>query len=114
MDSIIKMFKHLNAAVVASDAEYNVIYQNEKCRTVFKQIFGTSDFIGKSLHDLHKPETTEVIKTHFQEYKEKKRDIYHYVVDEPHGKVTIVNSPYYDETGEFAGVVEFIFESSLA
>ncbi len=114
MDTIINMFKHLNAAVVASDADYNVIYQNEKCKTVFKEVFGTSDFIGKSLHEVHKPETNEIIKVHFEEYKEKKRDIYHYVVDKPHGKVTIVNSPYYDNDGVFAGVVEFIFDSSLA
>jgi PAS domain S-box-containing protein len=114
MDTIINMFKHMNASIVASDADYKVIYQNEKCRKLFGQVFGTSDYIGKSLHELHKPEISEMIKTHYKEYKEKKRGIYHYVTGEPHGTVTIVNSPFYDDNGEFAGVVEFIFESSLA
>jgi len=34
-------------------------------------------------------------------------------MDEPGGKITVVNSPFYND-GQFAGVVEFIFESSLA
>ena len=35
------------------------------------------------------------------------------MMEEPDGKITIVNVPVYDES-QFAGVVEFIFESSLA
>jgi DUF438 domain-containing protein len=114
METIIKMFENLNAAIVATDADYKVIYQNEKCRKLFKKAFGTSDYIGRSIHDCHKAETTEIVKTHYKEYLEKTRSLYHYVMDEPTGKITIVNSPFYDDDGEFAGVVEFIFESSLA
>jgi len=113
METIINMFKNLNAAIVATDADYKVIYQNEKCRQLFKQAFGTSDYIGRSIHECHKAETTELIKTTYQEYLEKTRNLYHYVMDEPGGKITVVNSPFYND-GQFAGVVEFIFESSLA
>ncbi|MBW1813709.1 MAG: PAS domain-containing protein [Deltaproteobacteria bacterium] len=90
------------------------ILNNEKSRQVFKLAFGTSDYMGRSIHELHKTETTEKIKTHYQEYLEKTRDLYHYVMDKPDGKITIVNSPFYTDDGEFAGVVEFIFDSSLA
>ncbi len=114
METILNMFKNLNAAIVATDADYKVIYQNEKCRQVFQLAFGTSDYIGKSIHDLHKPETTEIIKIHYQEYQEKTRNLYHYVTDGLDGKITIVNSPFYNDDGEFAGVVEFIFEGTLS
>ena len=114
METIINMFKNLDAAIVATDADYKVIYQNEKSRKVFKLAFGNGDYMGRSIHELHKEETTEKIKTHYQEYLEKKRNLYHYVIDKPDGKVTIVNSPFYTDDGEFAGGVEFIFDSSLA
>jgi transcriptional regulator with PAS, ATPase and Fis domain len=114
METMMKLFKHLNAAIVAADADYKVIYQNDKSIEVFKMAFGTGDYIGKSILDLHKPETSEKIKTHYQEYLEKKRNLYHYTMDGPNGKITIVNSPVYNESGEFDGVVEFIFDSSLA
>ena len=114
METIINMFKNLNAAIVAADADYKVIYQNKKCKEVFKLAFGTSDYLGRSLHELHEAETTEIIKTHYQEYLQKTRNLYHYVMDKPGGKVTIVNCPFYDDEGHFSGVVEFIFNSSLA
>ncbi len=33
------MFEHLNAAIIACDADYKVIYQNEKCRQIFTEEF---------------------------------------------------------------------------
>jgi len=50
METIINMFKNLNAAIVATDANYKVIYQNEKCKQIFKLAFGTSDYMGRSIH----------------------------------------------------------------
>ena len=113
METIMNMFKNVNAAIVATDADYKVIYQNEKCKQVFKLAFGTSDYTGTSIHDLHKPETNEKIKLHYQEYQAKTRNQYHYVTNGSRGKITIVNSPFYDDSGEFAGVVEFMFEGTL-
>ena len=40
-------------------------------------------------------------------------DLDYYTMDIPDGKLTIVNVPFY-EGDTFAGVVEFIFEGSLA
>jgi len=114
METTINMFKNLNAAIVVADASYKVIYQNEKSIAFFKMAFGTGDYMGRSILELHKPETSEMIKIHYQEYLEKTRNIYHYTLDIPDGKITIVNSPFYDDDGKFAGVVEFIFDSSLA
>ncbi len=114
MENIINMFSNLNVAVIATDSHYKVIYQNEKCRRLFKQAFGTGDYIGKSIHECHKAETKEIIETIYQEYQEKTRNLYHYVRDGQNGKITVVNSPFYNDDGAFAGVVEFIFESSLA
>jgi transcriptional regulator with PAS, ATPase and Fis domain len=114
MEPNIDMFKNLTTAVIVADANHVVIYQNEKSIEFFTLAFGTGDYMGRSILELHKPETTEMIKIHYQEYLEKTRNLYHYTVDVPDGKITIVNSPFYNDDGDFAGVVEFIFDSSLA
>lgn len=107
------MFENINVAILASDSNFKVIYQNEKCRQLLNEAFNRSDYIGADLSECHKPETTEKVKKYFEEYEEKKRLLDYYVMDEPDNKITVVNVPFYDG-GEFAGVVEFIFESSLA
>jgi hypothetical protein len=109
-----KMFEGLNAAIMASDADFKIIYQNEKCRQLFKQVFGTADYIGKSIHECHNEKTTEKVKTYFLEYIEKKRNLDYYVTEINDEKITVVNVPYYDGQGAFSGVVEFVFQSSLA
>ncbi len=113
MEKIIAMFEYLNAGIVASDAEFKVIYQNQKCRDMFEEAFGTADYIGRLIHECHNAAATEKIKGYYREYKEKERVLDYYVMDEAGGKMTIVNVPFYDENGTFGGVVEFIFESSL-
>ena len=72
-----------------------------------------ADYIGSDIAECHTAEATKKVKNYFKEYENKTRDLDYYVIDEPAGKVTIVNVPFYD--GEtFKGVVEFGFESSLA
>lgn len=111
--NIEKMFNNVNVAILAADENFKVIYQNDKCRKIFEQVFERSDFIGASIHECHSPTTTEKVKQYYQEYAEKKRELDYYVMDEPTGKITVVNVPFYD--GEkFSGIVEYIFESSLA
>jgi hypothetical protein len=110
---IVKMFEHVNAAILACDANFKVIYQNEKCRQLFSEELGRANYIGADLSECHKPETTEKIKGYFKEYREKKRPLDYYIMEEADDKITVVNVPFY--TGEdFSGMVEFIFESSLA
>jgi hypothetical protein len=113
MDDIARMFENLNVAILASDAHFKVIYQNVKCRQLFEEELHRADYIGADLSECHKIEATERIKGYFNEYREKKRLLDYYVMDESDHKTTVVNIPFYDKN-EFAGVVEFIFESSLA
>jgi hypothetical protein len=107
------MFENIEVAILASDAHFKVIYQNKKCRQLFKKELNRADYIGVDLSECHKTKGTEKIKGYFREYKKKTRHLDYYVMDESNNKITVVNIPFYDEN-EFAGVVEFIFESSLA
>jgi len=107
-----EMFDNLKVATIASDASYKIIYINKSGEELFKAIMNAEDLVGKDMQSCHKPETNEKLNILFQEYREKKRNLDYYVRDVPGGKATIVNVPFYD--GDvFAGVVEFIFESTL-
>ena len=108
-----KMFDNLNTAIVASDADFKVIYANPVCKQMFKVMLNMENFVGKHMGECHKPETMEKMKKTFEEYKEKKIKLDYYTMDIPDGKLTIVNVPFY-EGDTFAGVVEFVFEGSLA
>ncbi len=110
---VVKIFENVNVATLSSDANFKVIYQNERCRQLFNKELGRSNYVGADLSECHEPETTEIIEGYFKEYKEKKRLLDHYIMEEPDHNVTVVNVPIYTG-GEFAGIVEFIFESSLA
>ena len=59
---ITKMFENLNAAIVASDADFKVVYQNRKCRQLFMEVFSREDYTGVDLSVCHTPETTEKVK----------------------------------------------------
>ncbi len=113
MGNVEKMFKNLNTAVVSCDANFRVTYANEKCKQMFKASMGVEDFVGNHMGDCHKPETMEKLVKLFAEYKERKKNIDYYTMVTPDGKLTIVNVPFY-EGDTFAGVVEFLFEGSLA
>ena len=108
-----KMLDNLNTAVVVSDANFNVLYANRKCKQLFKDLLNMQDFVGNNMVSCHKPETMEKLKGLYQEYKEKKRKLDYYTMDVPEGILTIVNVPCYDGD-TFSGVMEFIFEGSLA
>jgi len=107
------IFDNVAVAILAADKNAVVIYANERCKKVFKELLNAEDFVGKSMHECHKPETVEKIARLYKEYQEKTRSLDYYTMDIPGGKATIVNVPFY-ESGAFAGVVEFVFESSLA
>ncbi len=113
MNAVEKMFENLNTAIVASDADFNTIYANPRCIKLFKDLLQIENFIGKNMADCHKPETMDKLKGLYQEYKEKKRKLDYYTMDTPDGLLTIVNVPVYDND-TFSGVIEFIFEGSLA
>ena len=113
MADAVKMFDNLKAAIVASDANFNVLYANPRCKQLFKALLGMEDFVGKNMSACHQPETMVKLKALYEEYREKKRTLDYYTMDVPEGKLTIVNVPFY-EGDRFEGVVEFVFEGSLA
>lgn len=108
-----EIIDNLNMAVVACDPDFNVLYANPKCKAVFKALLNVEDFVARNMAECHKPETMDKLKVLFQEYKDHKRKLDYYTMDGPDGKLTIVNCPFY-RGDTFAGVVEFIFEGSLA
>lgn len=107
-----KMLDNLNVGAVASDADFNIIYVNRRAEELFKALMNAENLVGTNMRQCHKPETNEKLNMLFQEYREKKRALDYYVMDISGGKATIVNVPFYDGD-DFAGVVEFIFESAL-
>ena len=112
-DEIRSMIENLEVAIVASDAHFNVIYANEKCRQIFKNLLNMENFVGRPMAECHKPETMEKLRKLYSDYQNRSRALDYYTMDIPGGKATIVNIPFYQKN-VFAGVVEFIFESSLA
>ena len=113
MGSVEQMFENLNTAVAACDADFKITYANPKYIKMSKDVLQIENFVGNHMADCHKPETMEKLEGLFAEYKEKKKNLDYYTMEIPDGKLTIVNVPFY-EGDTFAGVVEFIFEGSLA
>lgn len=107
-----KMFDNLKVAAIASGPDFNITYINRRGEELFKALMNAENLVGTNIRACHKPETNEKLEKLFQEYREKKRALDYYVMDLPEGKATIVNVPFYDGD-EFAGVVEFVFESAL-
>ena len=113
MGNVEQMFENLNTAVAACDADFKITYANPKYIKMSKTVLQMENFVGNHMADCHKPETMEKLEGLFAEYKEKKKNLDYYTIDIPDGKLTVVNVPFY-EGDTFAGVVEFIFEGSLA
>ncbi len=110
---IAELMDGLEAAVVACDAEFKVVYANASCKQAFKDLLHVENFVGNHMAACHKPETMTKLEKLFQEYREKKKKLDYYVMDVPGGKLTVVNVPSY-AGDRFTGVVEFIFGGSLA
>jgi hypothetical protein len=110
---IAEMIDHLNTAVVACDADFKVTYANPRCKQIFKELLNMEDFVGNPMANCHKAETMVKLEKLFQEYRANERKLDYYTMDVPDGKLTIVNVPIY-EGNKFTGVMEFIFEGSLA
>jgi hypothetical protein len=108
-----KMLDNLKVAAIASDPGFNVIYINRRGEELFKALLNAENLVGTNMRSCHKPETVGKLEKLYQEYQKKERSLDYYVMETPAGKATIVNVPFYEDDS-FAGVVEFIFESSLA
>ncbi len=113
MADVTRIMDNVKVAIVVSDADFNVLYANDRCKKIFKELLNQEGFVGKNMTSCHKPETVEKLKVLYNEYREKTRSMDYYTMDGPDGTLTIVNVPFY-EGDDFAGVVEYVFESSLA
>ena len=107
-----KIFDSVGVAINVADANLRVIYANERCKKLFKEVFGLEGFVGKDLSECHKPETMKRIEVLFEEFKDKKRGLVYERADVPDGRVTVIHVPFYDGD-QLAGVTEFTFESAL-
>jgi transcriptional regulator with PAS, ATPase and Fis domain len=112
MTDVTKIMENLNTAMVACDTDFKVLYANERCKEVFRDLLKIENFVGNNMVDCHKPETMDKLKVLFEEYKQKTRKLDYYTMETPDGLLTIVNVPFYED-GTFAGVVEYIFEGAL-
>lgn len=63
--------------------------------------------------ECHKPETVPKIRKMLQEFRNKEKALHYFLMGTPKGKYTLVHVPFYDG-GDLAGVMEFIFETTLA
>jgi transcriptional regulator with PAS, ATPase and Fis domain len=106
------MLDNLDVAAVASDADFNVIYINEKGKKSFKSLFNLDKVVGMNMVECHQPETFEKLKVLYQDFREKKMSLNYVVMDLPDGKATVVNVPFYDGD-TLAGVVEMVFEGTF-
>lgn len=107
------MLDNLEAAVVASDTQFNIVYINKRGEKAFKELLNQENILGRNMAECHQPETMIKLKKMYQDFSDRKMVISHYTMDTPDGKLTVLQVPYF-EGDELAGVVEFIFPGSLA
>jgi len=112
MKDIKAVLDKAEVATVVSDADFRMIYINEKGRQLFKMMKRETSF-GKDLNECHQPETMEKLRLLYQAYRERKKTMDYSVTDISGRKFTIVNVPFY-ENDEFGGVAVFFFEGTLA
>lgn len=98
MISEVKWAEALNCAVTVCDKEGIVLYMNEKARQTFAK---SGDMIGKSLIPCHNPHSREVI-AHMLATGESNS----YTIEKNGQKKMIYQTPWRDENGEIAGLVE--------
>ncbi len=113
MSDLSKVWDNLNTAVVVSDPVFNVIYANQRAFDLFDELKIAGLEVGKNMAACHKPETMVKMKEIYQSFAEKKSKINYLTMEGPEGTLTIVNVPFY-EGDALGGVVEMVFESSLA
>ncbi len=41
-----KVFDSVEVAINVADANFRVIYANERCKKIFKEVLGQEDFVG--------------------------------------------------------------------
>ena len=95
LNNIFDFFKEINVSITVSDTDGNVIYMNDKSKSVF------SDMVGKNMMSCHKQSSQDKIK-HL--LNEKATNVY--TIQKGDVKKMIYQTPWYVD-GEIKGLVEY-------
>jgi hypothetical protein len=113
MNDVNNVWENLNTCVIVSDPQFNVTYANKRAYALFDELKIAGLEVGKNMAACHKPETMVKMKKIYQDFADKKIKVNYLTMDGPEGTLTIVNVPFYNGDA-LGGVVEMVFESSLA
>ena len=94
-NNIFDFFKEINVSITISDTEGNVVYMNDKAKSVF------SDMVGKNMMACHKQSSQETIK---RLINEKATNVY--TIQKGDVKKMIYQTPWYVD-GEIKGLIEY-------
>lgn len=94
-NNIFDFFKEINVSITISDTEGNVVYMNDKAKSVF------SDMVGKNMMGCHKASSQETIK---RLINEKETNVY--TIQKGDVKKMIYQTPWYVD-GEIKGLIEY-------
>ena len=94
-NNIFDFFKEINVSITVSDTEGNVVYMNDKAKSVF------SDMVGKNMMACHKQSSQDTIKRLIDE---KATNVY--TIQKGDVKKMIYQTPWYVD-GEIKGLVEY-------
>ncbi len=108
-----KVWENLKAAVIVSDADFNVVFANPKAFELLEKLNIEGLEVGKNMAACHKPETMENLKILYNAFKSRELEIKHLTAETDDGTLTTVITPFFDDN-IFSGVVEIAFECSLA
>lgn len=114
MSDVSNVWETLNTALIVSDPDFNVTYANQRAYSLFDELKIAGLEVGKNMAGCHQAATMEKLKTIYQDFAAKKIKINYLTMDGPEGTLTIVNVPFYNAGGKLDGVVEMVFEGSLA
>lgn len=89
-------FKGINVSITISDTEGNILYMNDKSTSVF------GDMVGQNMIGCHNPHSQEIIHKLIAEAGTNA-----YTIDKRGVKKLIYQTPWYNETREVGGLVEF-------
>lgn len=94
-NSVFDFFKEINVSITVSDTEGNVLYMNDKAKSVF------SDMVGKNMMSCHKKSSQDIIKRLIDN---KETNVY--TIQKAETKKMIYQTPWYVD-GEIKGLIEY-------
>ena len=94
-NNILDFFKEINVSITISDTDGNVVYMNDKAKSVF------SDMVGKNMMACHKQSSQDTIKRLIDE---KATNVY--TIQKGDVKKMIYQTPWFVD-GEIKGLIEY-------